>query len=227
MDAGNDPIYRRGATPVTRTALSTRIKTFSYAAKKGGVMLQIGMVSEMSPSQSRTVEARRGIGFGDKIAELVPGNTEPIELSCTRFCLYLANIMQVFGYNYGVDGVVRTLAHHRWPFDVRHEMVIPTFIGSGQSGTSSPTNANDSTKAIVTFYEGCWMSAYGATYSVDDTTISETCTIVATDVFRPDSKYDESIDSGNSDSSNNGPWSTILSSKDAADQALGNASITI
>ena len=69
-------IYQYGMTPNTQAALSSRNKIYSYSldstGKTGGMTL-LGVVGTFDPSHSRSVEPIRGIGFGDQIAELVPG----------------------------------------------------------------------------------------------------------------------------------------------------------
>jgi hypothetical protein len=91
-------------------------------------MAQIGVLSSFNPSQSKNIDTVRGIGNGDKIAELVPSVTEPTTAQVERALLYLANLWQATGYASGVDGPVRSLAHHRWPFDVEMQLVFSTLV---------------------------------------------------------------------------------------------------
>jgi len=194
-------VYRAGQTPVTRAAISTRAKIFSFDAGQSpasGNFTQIGVVSDFSPSHSRTIETRRGIGFGDKIAELIPQNADAVTISITRTMLYVSNIMQVFGYRSGTTGLVRSLAHHRFPFDIRHELLIPKFITSDSGsavaveGTTSNASVTSGVRddptpvAIVTLYEGCWFNDYNVAYQVDDIVLTESGTITVTDIYDPD-----------------------------------------
>ena len=198
-------VHTRGAEVNTRVAVSQKIRLFSFLpdGSAGGAtpeqpINQIGVLSNFSPSESRAIEEVRGIGFGDRIAELVPGVTTATTISVSRAALWLANVMQVFGYNAGVDGIVRSLRHHRWPFDIRQEMIFseiaknPTVEGPRtQNGISS----NDSvpnlagvdastrpTFALLTFYEGCWMNSYGTSFSSDAAVVSEDVSISVSDV---------------------------------------------
>jgi len=83
-------------------------------------------MSEFGPTMSRTIEEVRGIGFGDKVAEAVPSITPMATSSFNRTLLYQCNMWQATGYAGGVDGPVRSLAHHRWPFDIEMQLVFST-----------------------------------------------------------------------------------------------------
>lgn len=140
---GTSYIYDMGTSPNTRVAVSqkSRVLTPHYGSTQA--MHQMGMLGTFSANQSKTIENYRGIGFGDVIGELVPNVTEPTTLSFERALLYLSNLWQALGYASGVDGPVRSLAHHRWPFDVEHQLVFSTMVDQdlgvaniGKSGTS-------------------------------------------------------------------------------------------
>ena len=89
MNLSEGYIFRQGMAPQTRTVLSTKNKV--YAKPSGqNKFLQIGVIATFDPSNSRPVEAIRGIGYGDQIAELVPGVSDPITISVTRTALYLS-----------------------------------------------------------------------------------------------------------------------------------------
>jgi len=114
---------------------------------------QMGVVSSFAPSQSKTLEPVRGVGFGDKIAEIVPGVTEPTQGSLERTLLYLCNLWQAVGYAGGVDGPVRSLAHHRWPFDIEQQLVFSTLadndLGYANDGYGAKSgNFNGGVKSI-------------------------------------------------------------------------------
>lgn len=139
---GSSPIYNYGTSPNTRTAVSQKVKILAPAYGSTAQLLQIGALSNFSVSESRSVEPLRGIGQGDVIAELVPSVTEPATVNCERALLYQANLWQATGYAGGSDGPVRSLRHHRWPFDVQEEMAYSSLADSdsgvanvGRSGT--------------------------------------------------------------------------------------------
>lgn len=116
---------RRGVSPETLSVISARNRIFAIPAWEGGnLMHQIGVVASFNPSEGRTIEPVRGIGYGDRVMELVPGLTDPMTISVTRTAQYLSMIMQVFGYKGGVDGICRSLRHHKYPFDIRQELII-------------------------------------------------------------------------------------------------------
>jgi len=195
-------IFRKGVSPNTLSVISSKNRVFAFNA--GGEQKQIGVISTFDPSEARTVEPVRGIGFGDHVAELVPGVTDPMTISVTRTALYLSNIMQVFGYKAGVDGITRSLKHHRWPFDVWQEVVFSTIAkmqmqgnsaiiqngliqqlpppkGETVEGTGSESAANSI--GILTIYEACWMSDYSVSFASDTAIVQETVTLNVSDIL--------------------------------------------
>ena len=191
-------IFRKGVTPNTLSVISSKNRIFAYNST--GKQVQIGVIATFDPSEARTIEPIRGIGFGDQIAELVPGVTDPMTISVTRTALYLANIFQVFGYKSGMDGIARSLKHHRWPFDVRQELVF-SGLAAGMTDGSVVPNINKITTdsldekgiyneyAIVTFYEACWISDYSVSYAADTAMVQETVTINVSDILAGPGMY--------------------------------------
>jgi len=195
-------IFRKGVTPNTLSVISSKNRIFSVDA--GGANTQIGVVATFDPSEARTIEPVRGIGFGDQIAELVPGVTDPMTISVTRTALYLSNIFQVFGYKAGIDGICRSLKHHRWPFDIRQELVfsdLATAHAKGAGATALASNGKQASypgatdgvdgegvkgrdeRAVITFYEACWISDYSVSFASDTALVQETVTINVSDIF--------------------------------------------
>lgn len=209
--ASTNYIYRMGTAPNTRAAVSQKNKIFGYAVGAAGFQ-QLGVISTFGFDESRDVQPIRGVGFGDFIAEMVPGNTEPMSVSLTKTLLYTTNLFQVLGYKGGVDGLVRSLRHHRWPFDIKQELVFSELsaredaIGSTveASGPYGPAEPIVSPRALLTFYEGCWFSSYAAEFSSDSAIVSENSTVLVTDVIDAASQYGEYIDSGLAPISANG-----------------------
>jgi hypothetical protein len=204
MPVKNDNyIYRMGTAPNTRAAVSQKNKVFSYSVGATSFQ-QIGAVSEFSFDESRTVDAIRGVGYGDMVAELVPSVTEPMTLTLNKTLLYAANIHQVLGYKGGIDGLVRSLRHHRWPFDLKQELVFSEIsskeeaVGPGvKNATPSGPGAPITTiKALFTFFEGCWLNNYSASFASDSAMIAENSSVTVTDIIDGVSQYGEFIDSG-------------------------------
>ena len=195
-------IYREGTTPNTRLLNTHKVKIYSFDADtQGGTFRQIGVLQSWGPSDSRSNTAVRGIGYGDQIAEVAVGATD-LTASAEVFALYLRNIMQVFGYKAGVSGLVRSLKHHRWPFDVKEEIVMPEYVArdGGTPGSEADNGVfvnnafnNAAHNAIITWYEGCWMNSYGRTYAVGDVSVSESTDLIVTDVYAPGTLYFEDI----------------------------------
>lgn len=213
-------IYRMGTAPNTRAAVSQKNKVYGYAvgAQK---FQQIGAVSEFSHDESRTIDPIRGIGYGDMVAELVPSVTEPMTMTLNKTLLYTANLFQVVGYKGGIDGLVRSLRHHRWPFDIKQELVMseiafgttPGMDGAkavpatgGFTGPATSGMVSTAIQALFTYYEGCWMNSYNASYTSDAAMIAENSSVTATDIIDGTSQYGEYIDSGLAPISDNGSY---------------------
>ena len=211
MKTNHNYIYRRGTTPNTRVAISQKNKVYSVPSGQDDFQ-QIGVLSSFGWSEDRDVSEVRGVGYGDQVAELVPGVTSPMELSISRQLLYLSNVCQVFGYNAGVDGLVRSLKHHRWPFDVKHEMVFSRIATQdnvnktdlAESGSAIVQASDTVNQALVTFFEACWMTDWGQEYSSDEAMITEDISATCTDVIDGTSAYGELA--GDSTSTGNNPF---------------------
>jgi hypothetical protein len=204
---GGSYVYRQGTTPNTETVLSTRFKIFTDLVNVGR-FIKLGVTSTFSYTESKPIDPVRGLGYGDQVAELVPGVTTPLSISITRTALYLANLMQVLGYKAGVSGAVRSLKHHRWPFDIKTEVVFSQ-LASDDPNLGQATLAdipqegglnnlgNPGIYCVATVYEGCWMESYNTSYTVDTAAVAEDCTITVTDIFDVSgSVYGEFLDSG-------------------------------
>lgn len=197
-------IFRRGVSPNTLSVISSKNRIFAVNAQ--GLQKQIGVIATFDPSEARTIEPIRGIGFGDHVAELVPGVTDPMTISVTRSALYVSNIMQVFGYKAGIDGLVRSLRYHRWPFDIKQEVVFSRLAidntGFKDNLTDVDLDIDETTglegggsgsaiQALVTVYEACWISDYSVSYASDTALVQETVTINVSDILsqEPFSSY--------------------------------------
>jgi hypothetical protein len=205
-------IYRMGTSPNTRAAVSQKNKVYGYM-EGAQRFQQIGVLSEFGHDESRAIEPIRGVGYGDQVAELIPGVTEPMTLTVNKTLLYAVNIFQALGYKGGVRGLVRSLKHHRWPFDIRQELVFSEIASAWDTSEyqekaltqagAVPTPASV-IKALFTFYEGCWMNSYSASYTSDASIVAENSSVTVTDVLDGKSTYGEYIDSGLAPVSENG-----------------------
>lgn len=161
---GSSYLYNYGTSPNTRTAVSQKVRILAPVfGANTQALYQMGVVSSFNPTNSRTVEEIRGIGYGDKIAELVPSITAAVTASLERALLYLSNICQAVGYAGGVDGPVRSLAHHRWPFDIEMQLVFSTLAdndlgvqnrGADPPGLPTGTGTGQGTKRVQYPYIG-------------------------------------------------------------------------
>ncbi len=160
---GSSALYKFNSTPNTRSVLSQKCRVLTPAyGSSDGLLYQIGVVSSFSAgSSARGADPIRGIGFGDQIAELVPGITGEHTLSFDRALLYLSNAHQAFGYAGGVDGPVRTLQQHRWPFDVEQQIVFSSLADTETDGKDAEglvdidfTSQNATTNEVYAPVEG-------------------------------------------------------------------------
>lgn len=216
-------IYRVGSSPNTRVAISQKNRVFSKPYTTRQVTeKQVGVLSTFDYSESRSVDPVRGVGFGDKIQELVPGVTEPMSVTLNKTLLYTAGIMQEVGYRGGIDGLVRSLRHHKWPFDLRSELVFSE-IFQLPDGTVNITNqvrsSDNSNFAMITFFEACWLESVSVSFPSDSAIVMEDASAKATDVTdgaptsvygtSPDN-YGDFLDSGNSPISQPGAGSKLF-----------------
>jgi hypothetical protein len=199
-------IYRQGTSPQTETVISSRFKIFTDMVDVGA-FVKLGVTSSFNYTEDKPVDPIRGLGYGDQVAELVPGVTSPLSISITRTALYLANLMQVLGYKAGTSGAVRSLKHHRWPFDIKTEVVFSELASQQNVGLATLADVpkegglnntgNPGVYCVATIYEGCWMSNYNTAYTVDTAAVAEDATIMVTDIFDVSgSVYGEFLDSG-------------------------------
>jgi len=219
---GSSYLYDYGTSPNTRVAVSQKVRVLAPAYGSNSALFQVGVLSSFAPSENKSVEEVRGIGFGDQIAELVPSVTTAMTASVERALLYLANLWQATGYAAGVDGPVRSLKHHKWPFDIERQLVFSTladmdlahenvgYDGSGGAYDGGvrridyPTVTVDQTgmssgghTAIITLYEACWWTDWSATYGADSGIIMESGSVIVSDVHDFSSVYGEFLATGN------------------------------
>jgi len=205
-------LNRQGTTAQTESVISSRFKIFSNVVGVGK-FVRMGVTSSFGISESKQVEAIRGLGYGDQVLELVPGVTEAMRLQVTRTALYLASIQQMFGYRAGVSGAVRSLKHHRWPFDLKTELVFSQIASEDvnlQNATKAQMNAEGGINnlgnttplyCVATIFTGCWMNDYSTTYTAEQAAVTEECSITVTDVIDiSGTVYGEFLDSGNNSS---------------------------
>jgi hypothetical protein len=221
---GSSYLYDYGTSAQTRTAVSQKVRLLTPAYGDSVTMRQMGVVSSFNPSESKSVEPVRGVGFGDQIAELVPSVTEPMTGSFERALLYLCNLWQATGYAAGVDGPVRSLRHHKWPFDMEQQLVFSTVAdldlnaaNVGYSGTAGqfdggakavefPQVTQDNAgkpgatrghTAVITMYEAAWFTSWNTTFAKDSGMIMESGDITISDVHDFASVYGEFLATGN------------------------------
>ncbi len=206
-DASDSYIYRQGSSPNTRVAISQKNKVFSrpYTVQQPSDK-QVGVLATFDYSENRSIDPVRGVGFGDKIQELVPNVTEPMTITLNRTLLYTAGIAQEVGYRGGVDGLVRSLRHHKWPFDLRSELVFSELVtNKDQASILIKTLATDDPNfALITYFEACWLNSISISFPSDSAIVMEDASATCTDVTDGTSFYGNTpdnygplLDSGN------------------------------
>lgn len=201
-DADVNSIYRRGSSPATRVALSMRNRIFSTPYTVGATTeKQVGVLSTFDQSEGRAVDPVRAVGFGDRVVELVPGLTEPLSITMNRSLMYTSGIVQELGYRGGVDGLVRSLRHHKWPFDIRSELVFSELITAFDDGQIPSDQKGKGVQlvgsnfALITRFWTCWISNYSVSFPADSAIVMEDATVMVTDVTDGSSSYGDSFDS--------------------------------
>lgn len=199
-------VVRHGVSPNTVSEISSKTKIWAKPAQSDE-KTQVGVIASFDPTESRSIEPIRGIGYGDQVAELVPGVTEPMTISIVRTAQYLSNMFQVFGYKGGISGLVRSLKHHRWPFDIEKETVFSEVVSESYvAGNDDPDLAspNDSTfdeglKATITVFEACWFQDWSTSYSSDTALVQENSSMMVSDVYDGFTQVlgSDTVDTGN------------------------------
>ncbi len=197
-DTSETYIYRVGSSPNTRVAISQKNRVFSRPYTTGSpTQKQIGVLSTFDYSESRSIDPVRGVGFGDKIQELVPGVTEPMTITLNRTLLYTAGIAQELGYRGGIDGLVRSLRHHKWPFDLRSELVFSELVTARDASSvvikTLGSTTGDSNFALITFFEACWLNSISVSFPSDSSIVVEDASATCTDVSDGTSTYGLSV----------------------------------
>lgn len=211
-------IYTRGSSPNTRVAISQKNRVFSKPFSPDATQFQqVGVLATFDYSESRTIDPVRAVGFGDKIQELVPGVTEPMAITLNRTLLYTASIAQEVGYSGGVDGIVRSLRQHKWPFDIKSELVFSELVSNspldrGQIGVvtdATQLNGDEGPAAgpnlaLITLFQACWLNSISASFPSDSAIVVEDASATCTDAtdgatvygFGQD-QYGDNLESGN------------------------------
>jgi len=223
MRGSNDTyIYRKGSSPNTRVAISQKNRVFStpYTTQNPSLQ-QVGVLSTFDYNESRSVDPVRGVGFGDKIQELVPGVTDAMSLTLNRTLLYTAGIAQEVGYRAGVDGLVRSLRQHKWPFDIRSELVYSELVAALDASAMvlNQTLGADGQLALITYFEACWLESVSVSFPSDSAIVAEDAAAKCTDVTDGTSfygntsdTYGDFLDSGNNPINQPGAGSRLYTS---------------
>ncbi len=190
-------IYRRGSSPNTRVAISQKNRVWSTPySSTTPKQKQVGVLATFDFAETRGIDPVRGVGFGDKIQELVPNVTEPMTITMNRTLLYTAGIVQELGYRGGVDGMVRSLRQHKWPFDIRNELVFSELVTNfDQNMILVPTPGTDpGTLALMTYFEACWFNSISISFPSDSAIVVEDASATCSDVTDGTTLYGTSAD---------------------------------
>lgn len=165
-------VYSRGMVPHTCIAMASSVRIFSKNADTGQ-FAQIGLIQSFRPNDTRRMERARGVGFGDRVAEIVPGTTDT-QITVTRMAMYEENILESFGYHTGFNkggtrGSVRSLSHLKNPFDINE--VIVFHARQGDPTLNSLPGGNERlgffpTEYTSFWYHDCWPSTWSRTIDI-------------------------------------------------------------
>ena len=122
-------------TDVLQNQQIVAVSTASQILVNGNL---VGVVQQLSPSQTREATAVRGIGIGDMIIERVWQLTD-YKLSVEKMALFSRKMINLFGYG----NTFRMLAQLRVPIDIQEILLLP-----------------DGTNIFTTVYRGCYMTSY-------------------------------------------------------------------
>lgn len=172
MSAGN--VYARGWVPHTCIAMASTVRIFSRN-ERTTQFRQIGLVQSFKPTDTRKMERARGVGYGDRVAEIVPGTTD-VSITVTRMALYEENILESFGYHTrwnkgGNKNLVRTLAHMKNPFDINEVLVYHNYATNGQGPLSVASDGRKFAEMggeqyTSTWYHDCWINNWARTIEI-------------------------------------------------------------
>lgn len=193
-------------SPQTHAAISQRNKLYTRGDDTDQFNHFLGAISSFGITDARDVTDVRGIGMGDRFIELVPGYSSVYTITVARTMFYMSNLQQELGYKSGVSGFVRALRHHKYPFDIRQELVFSELVqnhsdfdqdnlpagvtgmrfpesdGENSSNVNETDKSVDSLYAIVTLYLACWLTSNNATYETAGNLVSENGNISVTDI---------------------------------------------
>jgi hypothetical protein len=128
--------------------------------------------------------------------------------------MYTAGVVQELGYRGGIDGLVRSLRQHKWPFDIRSELAFSELVsyydkGAYASGVtpiveSGVGNLPGQNYCLITYFWTCWLKSVGLSFPSDSAIVAEDASASATDVtdgstpYGNDANhYGDLLDSGN------------------------------
>lgn len=150
----------------TQTTFSLQI----WMTDNTGQPVQVGTISNFSPSHRRTNKAIGGVGIGDRRIEIVPGVSN-YTLSLEKVALWDKTLSQIFGYP--VD--VRMLCEMQKPFDIVQQHINPT---------PASERANQNVPDIqITVFRKCVISSWERTQRWgDDVTITDRMEVDVTSI---------------------------------------------
>jgi hypothetical protein len=139
-------------------------------------------------------------------------------LTLNRTLLYTASIAQEVGYRGGVDGLVRSLRHHKWPFDIRTELVFSELVRNlDDAAILVKQQGADGNLALITRFEACWLNSVSASFPSDSAIVVEDASASCTDVLDATSlfgngadDYGDNMESGNNPFFNQGSGSRLF-----------------
>lgn len=145
---------------------STGIKI--YVQQSGGSPIEIGGISEMTITESRSVTEHYAFGSGqtDEPRVLIPGVRTAGTIRCNRLAMWKSNIVKVFT-NVSAEGYISSLLKQKAPFDI----------------IETKEKADDPTQLISITYKDCYITDSTRTQQTSNVAIVENVTIKFTNMI--------------------------------------------
>lgn len=151
--------------------------------------MRVGFVQTFNPSESRTITKVNSLGY-EGVVQSVANNTTGGQISLSRLSVYNATLYNVLGLTQTgqfqqlpldtSNSVTRSGAPYNTfanPFKTLKDQRVPLEF---KTQVNEPAGGNSATYTIT--YIDCWLSTFGKTVATSAITITETATVLYSDI---------------------------------------------